>query len=137
IQSIWASNESLAGMIYIGDTPVFSSKVVQLLTDQLRVHESVIEIAWASPRGIVKTSTISDRRGVSLLPSEALDEITKGRDRIITPLPGDFYDTLTIGIASAIRSGDKLLGIIVSIVPDESLKSIIPVALADGRYVGI
>lgn len=138
LDSLWTAESAWGMTLALTDPPMPPELAEALLAAQATALPCLDTLAWVDPAGIVVASTRPGGRGLSLADRDYYQRIARGEDKVISDLLASEVDGHPAFVAArAVRSGGRLLGMVVGSVTVSELGAVLSVERSGARSFGL
>lgn len=138
LDTLWATELALGEAIVRAGHPLPPDEIETLMAAVVAQHLPVARMAWINPQGTIEAATLPSGRGVSVADRDYIQRIVRGEERTLSGI-----QTARVGgepslmVASGIRRGSELKGILVAIVDPDQLGSALDIDRAGDAIFGL
>jgi signal transduction histidine kinase/HAMP domain-containing protein len=138
LESQWDAELAIGSAIAFARPERTAAEIEAFLHSQLPEYPTVRVFSWVDPTGTVLASTEAGAAGEAVADRPYFRALVEGKDRSVSDLLlGQFTGTPMVVEARAIRSGDKLIGVVQAGIDLDALSQVLPASLGVERSYGL
>ncbi|MDK2821833.1 MAG: hypothetical protein PWP31_1798 [Clostridia bacterium] len=140
VQNLWNRELTLGEAISIQNPPLSSDKIKKYLQKELYHDPTVLAFHWINPNKSMIVTTVKEQRYIqNLLTRKYIQSIQQGQDKVISDLIVDdmYNNNPVIEVATAIRCGEKLFGILIATININKLDLVLSLNNNNVNTIGI